>query len=279
MKERAIGIFDSGLGGLAVARELLREMPQEDIIYFADLAHLPYGPRPSEEVKEFTLQAVDFFISKGVKAILIACNTASAAGSEEAQKKASEIPVIGMIEPAVKATLAHGNIQKVGVIGTIGTIKSKVYERTFQAKGEKAGIFSNACPDLLRLAEQGQIKDTNRIEELARMCVYPLEKEGIDILVLGCTDLTCIKDQLRKVLAPRIKIIDPAREAARTAGEALQMRGWRRLGKRKGSFTFYESGEGPKQVKEFAERLFNIKIGAINLSKCAQTFSRTSSET
>jgi len=267
MKERAIGIFDSGLGGLAVAREVLGEMPQEDIVYFADFAHLPYGPRPREEVREFTLQAVDFLMSKGVKAILIACNTASAGGTEEAQEKAAEIPVIGMIEPAVKAALAHGNIQKVGVIGTIGTIKSRVYEKTFQARGTKARILSNACPDLLRLAEKGQITNTDKIEELARMCVYPLEKEGIDSLVLGCTDFTCIKNELRKVLAPHIKIVDPAREVARTADEALEMRGWRRWGRRQGSFGFYESGEGPKQLKEFAERVFDIKIGAINLSK------------
>ena len=264
MKERAIGIFDSGPGGLAVAREVLREMPQEDIVYFADFAHLPYGPRPSGEVKEFTLQAVDFLMSKDVKAILIACNTASAAGREVAQKKASEIPVIGMIEPAVKATLAHGNIQKVGVIGTIRTIKSKVYEKTFQVAGTKARVFGNACPDLLRLAEQGQITDTNIIEKRARECVCPLEKEGIDILVLGCTDITCIKDQLQRVLAPHIEIIDPAREVARTADEALQMKGWRRLGKREGSFSFYESGEGPKHIKEFAERVFGINIEAIN---------------
>jgi len=267
MKKRAIGIFDSGLGGLAVAREVLREMPQEDIIYFADFAHLPYGPRPSEEVKEFTLQAVGFFMSKDVKAILIACNTASAAGVEEAQKRASEIPVIGMIEPAVKATLAQSTIQRIGVIGTIGTIKSKVYEKTFQAAGAKAIVFSNACPELLRLAEQGQITDMNLIEELARECVYPLEKEGIDVLVLGCTDFTCIKDQLQKVLARHIKIIDPAKQVVRAAVEALQMMGWRRLGRREGSFSFYASGEGPKHIKEFAERVFNIKIGAINLCK------------
>jgi len=99
------------------------------------------------------------------------------------------------------------------------------------------------------------------------MCVHSLEREGIDILVLGCTDFTCIKDQLRKVLTPHIRIIDPAKEVARTADEALQMRGWRRWGRREGSFSFYVSGEGPKQLKEFAERVFDIKIGAINLSK------------
>lgn len=264
MKERAIGVFDSGLGGLAVAREVLREMPQEDIVYFADFAHLPYGPRPSEEVKEFTLQAVEFFMSKDVKAILIACNTASAAGGEEAQKRASEIPVIGMIEPAVKATLAHDNIQKVGVIGTTGTVKSGVYEKTFQATGTEVRIFGNACSELLRLAEQGQIEDRNMVEELAKECVFPLEQQGIDILVLGCTDFTCIKDQLQKVVAPHITIIDPAKEVARTADETLQMRGWRRLGTRQGSFSFYASGEGPEQIKEFAERVFGIKVEAIN---------------
>lgn len=263
MKEKAIGIFDSGLGGLAVAREVLRKMPQEDIIYFADFAHLPYGPRPREEVEEFTLQAVDFFMNKDVKAILIACNTASAAGGEEAQKRASEIPVIGMIEPAVKATLASGNIQKVGIIGTAGTIKSNVYEKTFLAAGAKASVFGNACPDLLRLAEQGQISDTNRIEELAKRCVGPLEREGIEILVLGCTDFTCIKDRLQRVLASHIKIIDPAEEVARMAEEALQIMGWRRLERKEGNFSFYESAEGPKHINEFAERVFNIKIGAM----------------
>jgi len=259
MKERAIGVFDSGLGGLAVAREVLREMPQEDIIYFADFAHLPYGPRSSEEVKEFTLQAVDFFISKNVKAILIACNTASAAARKEAQEKASAIPVIGMIEPAVEATLAHSTIHKVGIVGTIGTIKSKVYEKTFQDKGTKARIFSNACPDLLRLAEQGDLTDTKQITELARMCVHPLERKGIDILVLGCTDFTCIKDHLRKVLAPHIKIIDPAKEVARTADEALQMRGWRHLGRKKGEFYFFKTAEPPVNAVEFAWRAFGIK--------------------
>ncbi len=267
MKERAIGIFDSGLGGLAVAKEVQWEMPQEDIIYFADFAHLPYGPRPSEEVREFTLQAVDFFMRKDVKAILIACNTASAAGMEEARKKASKIPVIGMIEPAVKATLAHRTIQRIGVIGTIGTIRSKVYEKTFRAAGTKAIVLGNACPNLLRLAEQGEITDTDTIEELARECVYPLEKEGIDVLVLGCTDFTCIKDQLERVLAPHIKIIDPAKEVARMADEALQIKGWRRGGKREGIFSFYSSGEGPKGINGFAERVFNIKIGAINPCK------------
>jgi glutamate racemase len=169
-----------------------------------------------------------------------------------------------MIEPAVKATLAQSTIQRIGVIGTIGTIKSKVYEKTFQATGTKAIVFSNACPDLLRLAEQGQITDMNVIEELARECVYPLEKEGIDVLVLGCTDLTSIKGRLQKVLAHHIKIIDPAKQVARAADEALQVVGWRRLGRREGSFRFYASAEGPKNIKEFAERVFNMRIGTIN---------------
>jgi glutamate racemase len=267
VKEKPIGIFDSGIGGLAVATEVLREMPQEDIIYFADFAHLPYGPRSSEEVKGFTLQAVDCFMSRDVKALLIACNTASAAGIDEARQRASGIPVIGMIEPAVKATLAQSTIQRIGVIGTVGTIKSRVYEKTFQAAGTEAVVLSNPCPDLLRLAEQGQITDTKVIEEMARECVYPLEKEGIDVLILGCTDLTCIKGQLRKVLAHHIKIIDPAKQVVRAADEALQVKGWRRLGRREGSFRFYASGKGPKHSKEFAERVFNMRIGTINPCK------------
>jgi len=217
MKEKAIAVFDSGLGGLAVARKVMDEMPEEDIVYFADFAHLPYGPRLREEVKGFVLQVIDFFVRKDVKAILIGCNTATIAGGKEAQERVSDIPVIGMIEPAVKAVLKHDNIQKVGVIGTIGTIKSKAYEEAFRQLSPSIEVLGHACPELLRLAEQGKISDRGKIRLLAKDCISPLEAEGIDTLILGCTDFTCIAAELRAVLSPDIQMVDPAKEVVKTA--------------------------------------------------------------
>ena len=259
MKEKAIGVFDSGLGGLAVARKVMDEMPEEDIVYFADFAHLPYGPQPREEVRGFVLQVVDLFIRKDVKAILIGCNTASIAGGKEAQEKARSIPVIGMIKPAVKATLKH-NVQKVGVIGTIGTIKSKAYEEAFCQLSSSVAVVSHACPELLRLAEQGKIDDRDKIRLLAKDCVSPLEREGIDALVLGCTDFTCIAAELRAVLSRDVQIVDPAKEVVREAARVLQGNHWRRTRKEKGHISFFSSGKAPQGAKEFSRRIFDIQI-------------------
>ena len=260
MKEKAIGVFDSGLGGLAVARKVMDEMPEEDIVYFADFAHLPYGPRLRKEVKGFVLQVVDFFVREDVKAILIGCNTASIAGRKEAQERAGDILVIGMIEPAVKAVLRHDSIQKVGVIGTIGTIKSKAYEETFRQLSPSVEVLGHACPELLRLAEQGKISDRGKIHLLAKDCISPLEREGIDALVLGCTDFTCIAAELRAVLSPDIQMVDPAKEVVKTANMILQERSWRRTGKERGHISFFSSGKAPQGAKEFSRRIFDIQI-------------------
>jgi len=260
MKGKAIGVFDSGLGGLAVARKVMDEMPEEDIVYFANFAHLPYGPRPREQVRGFVLQVVDFFIRKDVKAILIGCNTATVAGGKEAQERASDIPVIGMIEPAVKATLKHSDIRKVGVIGTIGTIKSKAYEEAFRQLSPSVEVLGYACPELLRLAEQGKIDDRDKIRLLAKDCVSPLEREGIDALILGCTDFTCIAAELRAVLSPDIQMLDPAKEVVREAARILQGNHWRRTGKERGHVSFFSSGKAPQGAKEFTQRIFGIQI-------------------
>ena len=259
-----IGIFDSGLGGLAVVRQVLNEMPEEDVVYFSDFKNLPYGPRPQEEVKGFTLRAVDFLLSKGAKTVLIGCNTASAAGAEAAAQKYSRIPVIGMIVPAVKATLDLGNIAKVGVIGTIGTIQSGEYEAAFQKASGTVKVFGHACPTILRLAEQGDVSDKDRIRKLAKACVAPLEKEGIDALVLGCTDFTCIMADLLEVLQPDIQLVDPALECTRMADRILEERGWRRKGEN-GTIRFYASAAAPKDAALFASSIFDISYKDVKL--------------
>ena len=235
-------------------------MPEENIVYFADFAHLPYGPRMREEVKGFVLQVVDFFVREDVKAILIGCNTASIAGGKEAQERASDISVIGMIEPAVKAVLKHDSIQKVGVIGTTGTIKSKAYEEEFRQQSPSVEVLGHACPELLRLAEQGKIDDRDKIRLLARDCISPLEAEGINALILGCTDFTCITAELRAALSPDVQMVDPAKEVVREAARILRGNHWQRTGKERGHISFFSSGKAPQGAKEFSRRIFDIQI-------------------
>lgn len=265
MKGRPIGVFDSGLGGLAVARKVLDEMPEEDIVYFADFANLPYGPRPREEVKTFVLKVIDFFLGEDVKSILIACNTASAAAAEVAQQEAREIPVIGMINPAVKAALKSAQVKKVGVVGTMGTINSKVYEDVFQQLSPSTEVFGNACPELLRLAEQAEIDDKEKIRRLAKSCFGPLEEKAVDVLILGCTDFTCVAQDMRALLSPHIRMVDPAGEVVNTVNTVLQERDWRQTGRVIGAMTFYASGEAPVGAKDFARRVFDIYIDEFRL--------------
>jgi len=263
MRERAIGVFDSGLGGLAVVREIMREMPEEDIFYFADFKNLPYGPRPLKQVEEFAHRIIDFLIANGVKAVLIACNTASVAIAASVLQKEWQVPVIGMLEPAVEATLKSGNFRKIGIIGTIGTIKSGEYIRAFERLSPSVEVVGHACPDLLHLAEQGEIMDRRRIQLLAKECINPLEREGIDALVLGCTDFTCIIEELQAVIAPQIILIDPAQEIAKKADKVLRENGWRRSGE--GYIKFFASGEGPRKTKDFAQRVFGIQFENITI--------------
>ena len=265
MRDKAIGVFDSGLGGLAVARKAMDEMPEEDIVYFADFAHLPYGPRAVEEVRRYVLDIVEFFIEEDVKAILIGCNTASVAGGRQAQEKLPYIPVIGMIEPAVRATLDRSDTRRVGVIGTQTTINSRAYERAFGERTSVVDVVGHICPELLRRAEQGDVDDKDEIQRAARNCIMPLEIAGIDTLVLGCTDLTCITDELRMALHHDIRMIDPAEEVAITTAAMLEERKWRRTGEEKGSIRFFASGKAPKGAEEFAQRVFGIPINGFQI--------------
>ena len=264
LQQSPLGVFDSGLGGLAVTRQVLDIMPEEDIVYFSDFKNLPYGPRPQEEVQDFTLRAVDFLLSKGVKTVLIACNTASAAGAEAANRRSGDVPVIGMIESAVKATLDLGNIRRAGVIGTMGTIDSGAYEKAFQKATDSIKVFGHACPTILRLAEQADIQDKQKIGHLAKQCVAPLEAQGVQGLILGCTDFTCITQDIQAVLAPGIQIIDPAVESTRLADRLLREKGWRRKGKQ-GTIDFFASARGPKNAADFARRIFDITLNEFTL--------------
>lgn len=263
MQKKPIGIFDSGLGGLAVTAEVVKEIPDEDILYFADFANLPFGPKPQEEVRGFAGRIVEFLLSKEVKAVVIACNTATVAGLEKAKEIARKVPVVGMINPAVETVLGREKFNKVGVIGTAGTINSRSYEKAFRMKGWEKPVFGNACPDLLRLAEKGNIEDREQINELAEKCVNPLVKKGIDAIILGCTDFTCVKEAIKNAVPSSVEVIDPAREVALTVDEKFNSNNQTAEAGTESHLAFYHTDGLPDKAEQFARNIFDLTIDEI----------------
>lgn len=207
-----IGVFDSGIGGLTVAREIMRQMPDEDIVYFGDTARVPYGSKSKDTILRFSRQIVNFLRAKQVKAIVIACNTASAWALDRLEQE-QDIPVLGVIKAGAYAaaqTTANGRI---GVIATRGTIDSGVYEQVLHEINPGFQIFGKACPLFVPLVEEGLTHDFIT-EEIARRYVKDLQYKGIDTLILGCTHYPLLRTLLRKVMGEKVALVNPAYETA-----------------------------------------------------------------
>lgn len=224
-----IGIFDSGLGGLAILREVRRLLPDEHVLFVGDTARQPYGPQLVEDVQRYTIEITGYLARQGVKMVIIACNTASAAGGEAAQRCFPELPVLGMIEPGVRAALTMSRGSRIGVWGTGITVRSKAYDQRIVQADPRMQVLGVACPDLLRLAEKGKIDDRPLLLGLAHKYFQPLADFQIDTLILGCTDLTCVRDIVEEVAGPEVVVIDPAEEVVREARRILNDAGLLRL--------------------------------------------------
>lgn len=203
-----IGVFDSGLGGLTVVRELQKQCPEVDILYFGDTAHTPYGTKGPEAVTRFSLQIADFLISKGADLIIIACNTASAFALEAVQKAHPHIPVLGVIAPAAQAALGKTK-GRIGVIGTRGTIASGVYQTLLK----NSTVFTAACPLFVPLVEEGWARKSEAAS-IAKTYLNPLRLRRIDTLILGCTHYPLLLPVIRRAL-PKVVMIDPAKEVVK----------------------------------------------------------------
>ena len=211
MSDAPIGIFDSGVGGLTVARAILDQLPNESTLYIGDTARGPYGPRPLAEVREFALETMDFLVSQGVKAIVIACNTASAAMLRDARERYS-IPVIEVIQPAVRRAVAATRSGNVGVIGTRATIDSKAYVDAFAA-APQLNITSIACPLFVEFVERGETSGTE-ITKVAREYLAPVMAAKVDTLVLGCTHYPLLTGVISYVLGAGVTLVSSAEETA-----------------------------------------------------------------
>jgi len=217
-----IGVFDSGLGGLAVLREVRRLLPHENILFLGDTARQPYGPRPIEEVRRFAVEITSYLARQGAKMVIIACNTASVAGQEAAQRALPDLPILGMIAPGVRAALDASRSSRIGVWGTAITVESKAYDRLVLQLNPAMEVLGVACPELLRLAEKGQIDDRPYLLQLARTYFEPLANFEADTLILGCTDLTCVRDIAEEVVGENVTVVDPAEQVVREARQILK---------------------------------------------------------
>jgi glutamate racemase len=207
-----IGIFDSGVGGLTVARAILDQLPNEPVIYLGDTARGPYGPRPLAEVRAFSLEALDYLVSKGVKALVIACNSASAAMLRDARER-YDVPVIEVIQPAVRRAVAATGNGRIGVVGTIATIESKAYEDSFAAAPHLV-ITSSACPAFVEFVERGQTSG-QAIMELAREYLAPIIAAEVDTLILGCTHYPLLTGVISYVMGEEVTLVSSAEETAK----------------------------------------------------------------
>jgi glutamate racemase len=235
-----IGVFDSGVGGLTVARELAKRLPDESILYFGDTLRCPYGPRPLEEIRRFARQISCWMAKQGVKLIVIACNSATAAGLEAVQQE-SNVPVIGVVEPGARAAVQATISRRVGVIGTIATIDSGIYARAIRSLDAGITTFSASTPRFVEMVEQGLHLDRNPFEdimaqasaiyirpaflEIARDYLNPLKRCNIDTLVLGCTHYPLLTPLISQVVGSDVRIISSAEETAHDVAETLGRRG------------------------------------------------------
>lgn len=257
-----IGVFDSGVGGLTVAKEIMHQIPDERIIYFGDTARVPYGSKSKETVTKFSRQIVRFLQSQGVKAIVAACNTASAYALDELEKE-TDIPMIGVIKPGAKVASEATRNGKIGVIATEGTISSAIYSRYIKEINPQVTVTEKACPLFVPLAEEGLWRDPVT-DEIAKRYLTELIDTDIDTLVLGCTHYPLIRETIGKIMGEKVTLVNPAYETARELKELLvekDMLHGEETGLGNNKYQFYVSDSSEK-FKTFANSI--IKYGILS---------------
>ena len=207
-----VGVFDSGVGGLTVAREIMRNLPSEKIVYFGDTARVPYGSKSRETVIRYSQQIIRFLQEQQVKAIVIACNTASAFALDTV-KENLDIPVLGVIESGTKVAAAETKNKRVGVIGTTGTVGSGIHEMFLKKQDPEITVIGKACPLFVPLVEEGWLHDPVTVE-VTRRYLSELEEKGIDTLILGCTHYPLLRSTIREVMGEGVRLVNPAYETA-----------------------------------------------------------------
>lgn len=257
---KAIALLDSGVGGLTVAEAIFKQLPGESIVYFGDTARMPYGPRPYEQVRSFVYEIMEFLHTQEVKFIIIACNSATAAGLEYYQEK-TELPLIGVIEPGVMAALEQTKNCRVGVIGTTGTINSGAYQNMFKKIAPEVEVFVQPCPLFVLIVENG-LANAPETYRVAEEYLAPIKKAGVDTLILGCTHYPLMSHVIQEVMGPEVMLISSAEETARKARQVMEAKGLLNNEEVKASrHRFFVSGRA-KPFAEMATKLLQKEVRA-----------------
>ncbi|MBR5624107.1 glutamate racemase [bacterium] len=257
-----VGIFDSGLGGLTVVKAVRERMPKEDVIYYGDTAHVPYGSKSQETILSFTQDAVDFFLSHDVKCIVIACNTATALALPEI-KATSPVPVLGVIDAGARAAISASKNYKIGVIGTQATIASEAYTKTLRKLNPACAIYAHPCPLFVPLVEEGWL-DRPATKMVIEEYLKPLKMAQIDTLILGCTHYPLLAGSISEFLGPDVKLVDSASSCAEELEGILREKGLLRS-EGTGSETFFVT-DGAAKFAETGSRFLGRSLQAIKFT-------------
>ena len=260
---KSIGVFDSGIGGLTVVKELMRQLPHENIVYLGDTAHVPYGIKSAATITRFTLNNILFLLKQNVKLIVIACNSASSLALREIRDHFS-VPIIGVIEPGAREAARATKTNCVGVIGTKATVNSGAYEKEIRKINRAIKVVGKPCPMFVPLVEEGWLNQAETAS-IAKKYLLPLVKKNrkIDTLILGCTHYPLLKTTIRKVLGKRIRLIDSAQQVVRGVKETLENKGIININsKRKAKHKFYVTDD-PEGFAHQAESFLGEELSQV----------------
>jgi len=266
LSTKPIGVFDSGIGGLTVVKELNRLLPNERIIYFGDTGRVPYGNKSKETVIDYSLQIAYFLMKKKIKMLVVACNTASSV-SLPTLKRHLHIPVIGVIEPGAKAAIENTRNNHIGVIGTLGTVKSNSYSRSIKKIRNNVKVFQLPCPLFVQLAEEGWNKN-HIAQSVSDEYLHNFGKHKIDTMILGCTHYPILKDVIQKSLGRKVTLIDSGIETAKEVGRILSKSEMLNShGQNERTHSIFYVSDFPHKFKEVSQRFLGKEMKHVHRIK------------
>jgi glutamate racemase len=255
-REGAIGVFDSGVGGLTVVHALLEALPMEHLVYLGDTGRYPYGTKSAETVTRYSLENTEFLLARDIKLLVVACNSSSSVALDAIAARAG-VPVVGVIEPGARAALQRSRTRRIGVIGTEATIGAGAYTRALRAGDPTVEVYTRACPLFVPLAEEGWT-DGPIVEHVAETYLATLARSGIDTLILGCTHYPLLKRPIASALGAGVALVDSAEETARDVRALLAGRDLLRAGGR-GSTSFFVT-DVPERFVRIGERFLGARV-------------------
>lgn len=254
---RPVGVFDSGVGGLTVLHECLVNLPHEDFIYLGDTSSFPYGPRTIDDVRGLAFRNTSFLVAQGVKLIVVACNSATAAALPQLQA-AFDTPIVGVVMPGARAAVQETRNRRVGLMATEATVTSASYQQALQTLDAGLDVYPVACPRLAPLIQEGDVS-SEEVEEAVRRYVAPLKAARCDTVILGCTHYPLVTPMLRRLLGPGVSLVNSAEEIAREVIEMLERKGIGNLPDREGRYRFFSTGD-PEAFRVLGARFLQLPI-------------------